>query len=252
MPAASGLDANNVKSVFTYGDALDRLTEAVVADSSTARRQRILHVYNNTPQNVSVTTYRDQVNYLDGALQTSVHYDGLGRRIKERMREDGATWIETDSSYDGLGRLRMRSNPRRVWEPQKWTQFEYDILGRPVVTTLQDNATEQVGYSQNEVTTTDAAGRQRRAVEDGLGRLTQAVENPGGLFGQPALTTNYTYDAADRLTTVNQGEQQRSYGYDGLGRLTCASNPESRTGAMRVRGRRAGWTAMCTISPGTC
>ncbi|MBK9168351.1 MAG: hypothetical protein IPM24_12900 [Bryobacterales bacterium] len=108
------LDANTVKSVFTYGDALDRLTEAVVADSSTARRQRILHVYNNTPQNVSVTTYRDQVNYLDGALQTSVHYDGLGRRIKERMREDGATWIETDSSYDGLGRLRMRSNPRRV------------------------------------------------------------------------------------------------------------------------------------------
>ncbi|MBK9168352.1 MAG: DUF4258 domain-containing protein [Bryobacterales bacterium] len=66
------------------------------------------------------------------------------------------------------------------------------------------------------------------------------MENPGGLFGQPALTTNYTYDAADRLTTVNQGEQQRSYGYDGLGRLTCASNPESRTGGNACPGSESG------------
>lgn len=49
--------------------------------------------------------------------------------------------------------------------------------------------------------------------------------------GPAEWSTLYTYDAADRLTTVTQagarGTQVRSFAYDTLGRLRSATNPEN-------------------------
>ena len=78
-------------------------------------------------------------------------------------------------------------------------------------------------HNANQVLVTDQAGKQRQSTMDGLGRLTQVVEDPNGLN----YLTTYSYDTLDNLTTVSQGNQTRSFAYSSLKRLMSASNPES-------------------------
>src|SRR5579875_3340470 len=76
-----------------------------------------------------------------------------------------------------------------------------------------------------------AANRTRKYTYDGLDRLSNVLEDPGGLN----FTTDYQYDAAGDLLLVSQGYcgncEQRHFAYDTLQRLTSAANPESGTTA---------------------
>jgi YD repeat-containing protein len=78
----------------------------------------------------------------------------------------------------------------------------------------------------------DPAGKDRKTVTDGLGRVSQVFENPSGAN----LPTTYTYNAANSLLSVHQSGAagdialaDRSFTYDLLQRLKTASNPESET-----------------------
>ena len=71
---------------------------------------------------------------------------------------------------------------------------------------------------------TDQAGKGRKSCSDGLGRLNQVTEDPGGV----GYVTNYFYDALDNLLSlVQNGSHQRYFTYNSLSQLTSASNPES-------------------------
>ncbi|MEK7830883.1 MAG: RHS repeat-associated core domain-containing protein, partial [Acidobacteriota bacterium] len=109
--------------------------------------------------------------------------------------------------------------------PGLWTTTSYDDLNRALSITATDGALTSTVYSGNQVTVTDAAGKSRQSVTDGLGRLTQVIEDPGS---SPHLNyaTDYTYDVLGNLTIVNQGGQQRFFFYDSLSRLVRAKNPE--------------------------
>jgi YD repeat-containing protein len=74
---------------------------------------------------------------------------------------------------------------------------------------------------------TDQAGKQRKSVTDGLGRLKEVYENPNSLN----YLTSYEYDVLDDLTKVIQvtTHPARVFVYDSLKRLASASNPESGT-----------------------
>jgi RHS repeat-associated protein len=85
--------------------------------------------------------------------------------------------------------------------------------------------TALTAYSANQVTLTDEAGKVRRNRTDGLGRVTEVVEDPAGLN----YTTSYAYNALDDLRAVFQGAQTRTFEYSSLKRLTSATNPESGT-----------------------
>jgi len=80
---------------------------------------------------------------------------------------------------------------------------------------------------------TDQAGKKRRSVTDGLGRLIRVDEpdSSGNLDNmanppQPVQPTSYGYDVLGNLIQVNQGSQQRLFTYDSLSRLKTAKNPE--------------------------
>jgi YD repeat-containing protein len=77
-------------------------------------------------------------------------------------------------------------------------------------------------YSVNCTTVTDEEQKSRQSCTDGLGRIWQVTEGPGGL----GYVTTYQHDTNDNLTGVSQGAQSRSFSYDSLSRLTQASNPE--------------------------
>ncbi len=104
------------------------------------------------------------------------------------------------------------------------------------MTYLQDGSYSTFSYSGNCTTATDPAGISRKSCADGLGRLTQAFENPTLLNYE----TDYTYNLLNQLTQVSQGSQTRGYTYDGMGRLTISTTPE------------AGTVCIGTVSSGTC
>ncbi len=79
----------------------------------------------------------------------------------------------------------------------------------------------------------DQAGKKRRSITDGLGRMIRVDEpdSNGNLDDmanppQPLQPTSYLYDALDDLAKVTQSGQARYFLYDSLKRLIRARNPE--------------------------
>ena len=218
-------DTNGVVASGYYSDALDRPTQVRRAVGVSGVENQTTFAYDDATR--TVTTTSDLNNNNDNALVGKVLYDGLGRTTETRQYEGGTNYIATQTQYDALGRAHKTSNPFRPWQSETaiWTTSAFDALGRVISVTTPDSAVVSTAYSGNTVTVTDQAGKARKSVADGLGRLTTVYEDPSGLN----YSTSYTYDVLDDLTAVSQGVQTRTFAYDSLKRLTSAANPESGT-----------------------
>ena len=105
---------------------------------------------------------------------------------------------------------------------------------KPSTSATPTLGTTTTPYDAEYTTVTDPAGKKRRSLLDGLGRLVRVDEPTGsppalGATGSPNQATSYSYSALDNLTGVTQGSQTRTFAYDSLSRLTSAANPESGT-----------------------
>jgi RHS repeat-associated protein len=224
----SSTDVNNVTSILEYNDSLNRPTRTVRAYGTPVQSQSTI-TYDDI--NRIVTTTSDQNNYDDNLLRRETSYDGLGRAIESRQYEGGTNYIAVQTQYDAIGRAYKTSNPFRPWKSETaiWTTTGFDALSRVTSVTTPDSAVVSTAYVGNSITVTDQAGKQRKSVADGLGRLVQVYEAPTSLN----YLTSYTYDTLDNLTGVSQVDpvtghnQTRSFAYDSLKRLTSAMNPES-------------------------
>jgi YD repeat-containing protein len=216
-------DFNGVQTIYTYNDPLDRVTLVRKAAGTSAETQTAA----TYPSPVEIDVYNDQITKADQALRTQTLDDGLGREVEMRQYESSSGYISTTKSYDALGRLYQITNPSRPNDGLNFaTTYSYDALNRVTLVKTADGAATTTSYSGNQTTVTDAAGHQRSTYMDGVGRLTEVVEDPGS---SPHLhyVTTYAYDVLDDLTGVNQSGRTRTFGYDSLKRLTAATNPES-------------------------
>jgi RHS repeat-associated protein len=208
-------DPNNHETTCNYDDPLDRLRSVQLP------RGRTEYAYDDIGRHI--TTKRRQT---DSPLQwviSTLDYDGLGRTISSRL-DEGETEVRTDTEYDALGRVWRVSNPTQG-TPSEWTTFQYDALDRVTLVTHPDGSEDVTSYANNETLQVDAAGKSRKSIMDGLGRLTTVVEDPGGANYQ----TTYSHNARDLLRFVYQGSQTREFRYDELGRLIKSIQPESET-----------------------
>jgi YD repeat-containing protein len=228
----NGEDPNGIVASGAYNDSLERPTQIKRARGTGAENQTTFE-YDDTGRVVRTKSDRDNNN--DHGLISEVVYDGFGRSVETRLYEGGSNFIRTDQQYDALGRGHKVSNPYRPYlnETALWTTKVFDSLGRVISLTTPDSAVVTTAYSGNAVTVTDQAGKLRRSLTDGLGRLMRVDEpNSSGSLGDvssPQQPTAYTYDVLDNLTGVSQGVQTRTFVYDSLKRLTSATNPESGT-----------------------
>lgn len=219
-----GEDVNGIVASGYYSDSLDRPSEVKRAVGTAAASHSVFG-YDDTNRIVTITTDLNTNN--DGALNSKVVYDQMGRKIETQQYEGGSNYIASQTQYDALGRAYKTSNPFRPWQSQTavWTVTAFDALGRMTTVTTPDSAVATTSYLGNAVTTTDQAGKARKSVTDGLGRTAAVYEDPSGANHQ----TSYAYDTLDNLITVTQGAQTRTFAYDSLKRLTSATNPESGT-----------------------
>jgi RHS repeat-associated protein len=246
-------DADNNVSSSTVYDAFGRPTLVRAAENK-PEETRTATEYSDVNRRVIV---RSDLNTVGDAKLVSIqHYDRLGRvrltRQLENSSEDPTletTGIKVQTRYvfSGANSYQVVSNPYRATSvagassesTMGWSRTRSDLGGRVIEmqtfggNTLPSpwgaNATSTgmvaTVYNAETTTVTDQDNKARRSVIDGLGRLASVVEDPSQLN----YVTNYSYDALDSLTLVNQGVQTRTFVYDSLKRLSSASNPESGT-----------------------
>ena len=170
-------------------------------------------------------------------------FDSLGRLSQTQLNSDIPSTTYTLTTYDALGRKSQVYNPTRcssittncgetTWG---YTTTNYDPLSRVTSVVEQDTSTVSTSYASFPCTTvTDETGKARQSCQDGLGRMTSVLEDPGS---SPHLNyqTLYQYDVLGNLTNVTQNgsnsanARTRSFGYDSISHLTTAQNPESGT-----------------------
>jgi RHS repeat-associated protein len=252
---------NNVSSATTY-DVFGRPTLVKAAEGK-PEETRTSTTYSDVNRRVIVKSDLNTVG--DEKLVTIQHYDQLGRVRLVRQLEDAATQSATDETtgikvqtryqYSGNFSYVLTSNAYRAATSATagseatmgWSRAKSDNGGHVIEVQTFAGATAPAPWGANTsgtgvvstaydgdfTTVTDQAGKVRRSMIDGLGRLTRVDEpDASGSLGTttaPAQPTSYGYDAFANLTTVNQGSQTRSFGYSSLSRLTFATNPESGT-----------------------
>ncbi|PYV68464.1 MAG: hypothetical protein DMG96_36360 [Acidobacteria bacterium] len=230
-------DQNNQTSAYLYNDSLARPTLINYPDGGQTTIS-----YNDSAPSPSVTASK-KIDTSGRLLTTVTAMDGLGHIVKTQLCEDGSACtqpITADTIFNGLSRVWKQSNPHRIasLSTDGTTTYFYDALGRSCLVVPPDGtlptgnacpATSPANdvfttYSGNCATVTDQAGKGRKSCSDGLGRLNQVTEDPGGV----GYVTNYFYDALDNLLSlVQNGSHQRYFTYNSLSQLTSASNPES-------------------------
>jgi RHS repeat-associated protein len=228
---ASITDRNTQTTSFAY-DSLLRPTTTNLPDGG-----QTTATYSSQ---TSITT-TTKMNSAQNIVSTAT-LDGLGRVIRTQLNDPQGNDF-TDTTYDSLGRVVSVSNRYRSTSDPTYgiTRYVYDALSRICVIVPPDGTAVSgntcpasqptndifAAYSGNTTTVTDQAGKRRSRTIDGLGRLSQITEAPGGL----GYVTTYTYDALNNLTGVaqNGSTHNRTFSYDALSQLTSETNPESGT-----------------------
>jgi RHS repeat-associated protein len=166
------------------------------------------------------------VSYTDGGanktITTSQVYDGWGQEISS-IDANGA---QVNYAYDNIGHLVSQTNRfPQGGAPGPLSTYQYDQLGRVTRVILPDGNSTQTAYSGSVVTITDEVNRKIKRESDGLGRLIKVTEQEVST-GNLTQETSYTYDIADHLIGVNQGNQTRAFKYDAEGRVLFERIPE--------------------------
>jgi len=228
-------DPNNVQTTLTY-DNLGRPLTAKTGTNPTTN-----YTYNDYDNHASFTPWTVQVcspvQGTNTVCQKSI-LDKLGRSVTAQLLDGSSTlYSASDTQYDVLGRPYKASNPYTT-SASYWTETDMDALGRALKTILPDNSYSTAAYTDNTVTVIDPAGKKRKSVTDGAGRLITVTEPDSS--NNLTQNTSYTYTVLDGLATVTEGSQTRTYSYDALGRLLSAATPEG------------GTTCFGTLSGSTC
>jgi RHS repeat-associated protein len=191
------------------------------------------------PAQVEIAAYPNGVVSGTPLVRDQYVYDGQGRIAKERALMPSGAWTVKLTTYDGLDHVIGITEPEATETPSHRTQSSYDAFGRPLSVAGPDQKVTSYQYLGIRSVTTSApvamttAGQGETAavstqVSDSLGRLV-AVQQASSAAGLP-VTTTYTYDLGDRLTsasTIGQaGPQAHLFSYDNRGFLLSAQQPE--------------------------
>ena len=216
LQATSQTDPNNQTMNYSY-DAAQRPTGFTAPTGASGTIG-----YNVWGEKTSST-----ISYTEGGvnknISTSALYDGWGQ-MTSSVDANGA---QTNYTYDNMGHRMTQTNPfPQGGTPGPSTSFQYDGLSRLTVSTLPGGNMIQTAYTGgNIVQITDQVNRKTKRENDSLGRLIKVTEQDVAT-GNLTQETTYSYDNADHLIGVNQGNQTRAFKYDAEDHLLFERIPE--------------------------
>ncbi|MCQ2142742.1 MAG: hypothetical protein MJY56_01600, partial [Bacteroidales bacterium] len=178
---------------------------------------------------------------ITGKPETVIHYDALGREIRNGVKRFDGQWQWVDNEYDLYGRLSRTSLPYRGQAATYWSTYTYDAYGRPVSLTEGSGKTSTWSYDGTSVTTvkdgmtsiktTDANGNVV-SVTDAGGTITYTLRDdgqPSKVSAPGNVETVFTYDNFGRRTKMvdpSAGTQTDSYTWNTDGTsITSHTNP---------------------------
>ena len=142
-------------------------------------------------------TYKSTTNLFGRNVTKEVHYDALGRKIKESEAYSAA-----------------------LFSP-KWNTIEYDEYSRPIKATAFTGKIVETKYTKNTVTVTEtnANNRFKKQTFDALGNIT-STEDKGGII-------EFKYNAAGEVIEAKYGTNIVTTKYDAWGRKIEYHDPSN-------------------------
>jgi YD repeat-containing protein len=178
-------------------------------------------VYNNSTARDVVTTR--------GTSRVRTTMDGFGRPILTETGSTSAYQVRTATGYDGEGRTIFAGYPVAVGLADIGTQLTYDGLGRIRIETNPDGTTRERTYGTGTVTIRDEENRTSVFTRQMFGtpqdgRIVQLVEAAGAAW-------SYAYNVVGSLTGVTgPGGITRTWTYHPTSKLLQSeTHPESGT-----------------------
>lgn len=224
---------------YTYNSMLEPLTASYTGGGSvTWSYSPIGNVGTNTPAKRSVSV----LHAGSSQITRLTTLDWYGRTKETSLTDTGGNDL-TDTSYDANGNVATVSNPYQSGGTEVYTTYSYDVLGRQIAVKEPDCSgstcsTKTFTPYGNTMLRTDEAGHQRKLFVDGLGRLTEVLEeDPSdtnlGLETDYAYYQNYSSPTYQTVVTQKGADPNsshwriRKFTFDLLGRLTSENTPEA-------------------------
>ena len=213
----SSTGPNGLTTSWSY-DVFGRVTLETRADTSTTATS--LDFCGGAIACPTGAVYRSRA-LASGGAETMVFLDKLNREIRKQTRLDGK-WNIVDTSYDALGRVASRTEPYFAGDTQYATTIQYDLIGRPTLTTRPDTSTQSVSYNGLTTTSTNELGQTKTVTKDVMGREVTVTD---------ALSQSiaYSYDPLGQMLTMTGGGTTSSYAYDVRGNKVSDTDPDKGT-----------------------
>ncbi|MCX7110500.1 MAG: FG-GAP-like repeat-containing protein [Proteobacteria bacterium] len=179
------------------------------------------------------------IGISSGAPASTVYYDSLNRELRKSSVGFDGRVASVDKVYNNLGQVTYTSRPYFPGEAVSWTQFQYDLLGRPVRVTEADGGVTQSSYNGLGLSVTNPLGRTTTQTKNGLGLVVKTVDALNNAmkfsfdpFGNPLKTidpkgnaVSLSYDLRGRKIAMTDPDMGAwSYGYDVLGEMLWQKN----------------------------
>ncbi len=231
LVATSITDYNGLTTTMTY----DAISRPLVTTLNSGAKTTV--TYSDSSLSRTELVQKSTAEGSGTVSNSTSFFNGRGQVNKSTYQAGTSNHNATSIKYDVMGRQWKVSRPYDTGSsPSDWSESAYDYLGRVTTQTAPDGSANSMNYNPSApssassnvgvtVITSDAWGRERWVRNDAYGRLVEVVEpDPGATSAAVSasgnLSTTYSYDTLDRLTTITQGSQTRSFRYDSLGRMT--------------------------------
>ncbi len=195
-------DANGTIKTYTY-DAIGRLTDTTLVQAGTGVQSAP-----NTHREYDALGHLISITSSDNSQPLTFEYDGLGQLVRESQNGKNVSYTyNSDSLLDAI-----------IYPSGRSISHHYDAADKlSTVTTSANGEILSNTYNGIFLQTKTTNGIQQQYTYDGFGRNTQ-------ISATNLFTENYTYNAADNLSTKNNF----AYTYDTRDQLTS----ESESGAL--------------------